>query len=73
MALTSTLLLAGLRRQRVDAGDDFLDRGVRALERLDDLLFGDFLGARFDHHDRVLAARDDQIEPAACGAARRSG
>ena len=38
---------------------------MRALERLDDLFFGDFLRARFDHHDRVVAARHDQIEPAA--------
>ena len=58
------LLLAGLRGERVDAGDDFLDRRVRLLERLDDVFLGDFLGARFDHHDRVLAAGDDQIEPA---------
>ena len=36
----------------------------RELERLDDLLLGDFLRARFDHHDRVFAAGDDQIEAA---------
>ena len=42
-----------------------LDRRVRVLERLDDLLLGDFLGARFDHHDRVLGAGDDQVERAA--------
>ena len=58
------LLLAGLRGQRVDAGDDLLDRRVRLLEGLDDVLFADFLGARFDHHDRVFAAGDDQIESA---------
>ena len=31
-------------------------------ERLDDLLFGHFLRARFDHHEAVLAAGDDEIE-----------
>ena len=51
--------------ERVDAGDDLLDRGVRVLERLHHLLFGDFLRARFDHHDGVLAAGDDQVEAAA--------
>ena len=65
LLLDLDLLLARFLRQRVDAGDDLLDRGVRVLERLDHLLFGDFLRAGFDHHDRVLAARDDQIEPAA--------
>ena len=43
------------------------------LERLDHLLFRHFLRAGFDHHDAVLAAGDDQIEPAAACAARRSG
>ena len=62
---TCGLLLAGLLRQRVDAGDDLLDRRVRVLERLDHLLLGHFLRARLDHHDRVLAAGDDQVEPAA--------
>ncbi len=56
------LLLAGLLRQVVDGGDDLLDRGVRRLERLDDLLLGHFLGAGLDHHEAVLAAGDDEIE-----------
>ncbi len=38
---------------------------MRAIERLDHLFFGDFLRARFDHHDRIVAARHDQIEAAA--------
>ena len=33
-----------------------------AFERLDDLLLGDFLRARLDHHQAVLAAGDDEIE-----------
>ena len=32
------------------------------LERLDDLLLGHFLRARFDHHEAVLAAGDDEVE-----------
>ena len=57
--------LAGLRGERVDAGDDLLDRGVAALERLDHLVFRHFLRARFDHHDAVLGAGDDEVERAA--------
>ena len=34
------------------------------VERLDDFLFGHFLRAGLDHHDAVVAARDDQIEAA---------
>ena len=56
------LLLARLFGEIVDAGDDLLDRRVRRLERLDDLLLGHFLRAGLDHHQAVLAAGDDQIE-----------
>ena len=31
-------------------------------ERFNDLLFGHFPGASLDHHQAVLAARDDEIE-----------
>src|SRR5438094_855106 len=47
--------LSAFPRERLDAGDDVPDRVVRALERLDHLLFGDFLRARFDHDDGVLS------------------
>jgi hypothetical protein len=57
--------LAGLRGEGVDAGDDLLDRGVAALERLDHLVFRHFLRARLDHHDAVLGAGDDEVERAA--------
>ncbi len=49
---------AGVLRQAVDQAADVLDGGVSHFERLDDLLFGDLVRARFDHHDAVLAARD---------------
>ncbi len=56
------LLAAGGFRHVVDGGDDLLDRGVRDVQRLDDLRFRHFLRARFDHHEAVFAARDDEIE-----------
>ena len=56
------LLLAGFLGEIVDHGDDLLDRGVRGVERGDDLLLGHFLRAGLDHHQAVLAADDDQIE-----------
>ena len=37
---------------------------MRQVERLEDLVLAHFLGARFHHHDRVLAAGDDEIEAA---------
>ena len=33
-----------------------------SVERLEDHVLADFLGARFDHHDGVLAAGDDEVE-----------
>ena len=65
LPLDLELLLPGVSREGLNAGHDFLDGSVRAIERLDHLLFGDFLRARFDHHDGVLAARHNQIETAA--------
>jgi len=62
--LERLLGLAGLFRQGVDAGDDVLDGLVRGVERLDHILFADFLRARFDHHDPVARARDREIQPA---------
>src|SRR5205823_429152 len=56
------LLLAAVAGERVDGRHDLADCGVRVLERLHDLLFGDFFRARFDHHDRVLRICDDEIE-----------
>ena len=35
---------------------------MRRVERVDDLLLGHFLRARFDHHQAVVAAGDDEIE-----------
>ena len=37
---------------------------MAGFERLHHLFFRHFLGARFDHHEAVLAARDDEVEPA---------
>ena len=59
------LRLAGLRRELVDAGDDLLDRRMRAFERFHHLRLGHFLRTRLDHHDAVLAAGDDEVERAA--------
>ena len=64
LAATDELLLADGGLQLLDGRDDLLDRGVRGFERADDLRFGDFLGARLDHHDAVAAAGDDQVERA---------
>jgi hypothetical protein len=43
---------------------------ARRLERLDDLLLGDLLGAGLDHHEAVGAARDDEIDQFLLCAAR---
>ena len=53
--------------------DDALDGGVAGLERLHDFLFGDFLRARFDHHEAILAARRSRGRACSSCAARRSG
>ena len=54
------LLLADCLREIVDGVDDLPDGGVRGVERLDHLLFGDLLRAGLDHHDAVAAAGDDR-------------
>ena len=70
--VTAFFLPAALR-EVVDRRHDLLDRGVRRLERLDDLFFGDFLGAGLDHHEAVLAAGDDEVELALLALRRTSG
>src|SRR5262249_52087572 len=65
------LRLAGLFRQAVDARDDLLDRVVRGDERRDHVLLGHFLRARFDHHDAVVRAGDDEVERAAAALGER--
>ena len=47
------------------------DLPVRNAERLDDLLFGHFLGARLDHDDGLFRAGDDQVELALVHAVHR--
>ena len=64
LLLDLKLLLAGFAREIVDRGDDLFDRRVRRLERPDHLVLAHFLCARFDHHDAVLAARDDEVQHA---------
>jgi hypothetical protein len=56
------LLLPGFARQVVDRGNDLLDGRMRGFERLDRLFLGDFLGARFHHHQPVFRAGDDEVE-----------
>src|SRR5208337_5625665 len=46
----------------LDAAHDLLDLLVAKLESFDDLFFGDFKGARFDHDDAVFGAGDDNVE-----------
>ena len=53
---------AGLLAQLLDELGDLARRLVAQLQRLEHHLLGDLLGARFDHHDGVLAARDGQVE-----------
>ena len=60
--LVRDLLLADgvddLALQRVELGDDALS----VLDGLDDLGLRHLVGAGLDHHDRVLGARDDEVE-----------
>ena len=55
-------MTSGFLRERVDHLDQLLDRVVRGLERGDRFVFGHLVGARFDHHDAVLGAGDDEVE-----------
>ena len=51
------LLLADGGFQFVDRRDELLDRGVRGLERADDLRLGDFFGPCLHHHNPIVACR----------------
>ena len=53
---------ADLRREFLLDADHFLALTVRELERLDEVLFGNFVGRAFDHDDVVLGADVDEIE-----------
>ena len=56
------LLLAGLLLQLLHRGDELLDLAVGDVERVEDLLLGDAVGAGLDHQDRLVGAGDDQVE-----------
>ena len=62
LARHDQLLLTRFLREIVNHRHDLLDGRVRRVEGGDDLLLGDFLRARFDHHQPVLAADDDEVE-----------
>ena len=48
----------------IDLSHDVLDRGVAGVERPHDLGLAHALGAGLDHDDAVVAARDNQVQPA---------
>ena len=50
------LLFANLRFDVRDKADDLFNLFVCKEDRVEHLLFGDLVGACFDHHDRVLCA-----------------
>ena len=56
------LVLAGLAAQLLDGGDQLLDLAVGDVERVEDLLLGDAVGAALDHQDRLVGAGDDQVD-----------
>ncbi len=56
------LLFADLRGELTLKLTDLLDRGVRDVERVEDLGLGDLVRPRLDHQDRVLGTGDDQIK-----------
>ena len=58
------LRLAGFFGECINRGDDPLDGGVAGLEAKHHVLLRELLDAGLDHHDRVLTARDDQVERA---------
>ena len=60
--LEDFLLLADLVGQFALQRADLLDLRVGDVERVEDLGLGDLVGARLDHQDGLLGARDDQIE-----------
>ena len=71
--LDRELLLARGARERIDAGDDLLERRVRGVERAHDFGLGDLLRARLHHDDAVKAASDDEVELALFPPGRTSG
>ena len=56
------LRLAGLRAQILLRVTELADLGVRELERLEQELVGNLVGAGLDHRQAVLRADDDQVE-----------
>ena len=58
------LLAAGVLGEGVDQVADLVDGGLCGFEGLHHLVFRHLGGAGFDHHDAVLAARDDDVEAA---------
>ena len=59
------LRLAGLAAELLLRLAELPDLGVRELERLEQRVLGDLVGARLDHRQAVLRADDDQVELAA--------
>ena len=53
---------AGLLAQVVLGLAEALDLGVGDVERVEDLRLGDLVGARLDHQDGLLGARDHEVE-----------
>ena len=60
--LDDQLLLADLLAQLFDRRGDLLDLAVGDVERVEDLGFGDAVGAGFDHQDGLVGSGDDQVE-----------
>jgi hypothetical protein len=61
-AVDLQLLLAGLLGELELGGAELLDRSVRDVERVEHLRLGDLVGARLDHQDRLVGARDHEVE-----------
>jgi hypothetical protein len=53
--------LAARALEIVDGRHDLADRLMRRVERADHFLLGRLFRAGLDHHDRVGAARDNQV------------
>ena len=56
------LVLAGLAAELLHRGGQLLDLAVRDVERVEDVLLGDAVGAGLDHQDRLVGSGDDQVE-----------
>ena len=61
------LLLACQLAELILRGAQLLDRFVRDVEGVEDLRFGDLVGARLDHQDPLARAGHDQVEIGARG------